>query len=64
MQLHTQEHAEIIDAFERLFPGCHDKEDKARMSKGNVYQNGEMNKLFDAFRHGYSVARSVYITTA
>lgn len=65
MQIHTQEHYEIIEAFERLKLGVrYDKEPKSLWLKSNIYQCGETNKLFIAFRHGYSAARCEYLHTA
>jgi len=67
MQIHTKEHYEIMDAFERAFKheprfknGRLDKEDKAMWSKGAVYQDAEVNVLFLAFRRGaaYGIAVS------
>lgn len=61
MQIHTKEHQDIIKAFEGLHAGRFDKEDKELWVKGYVYQDGELNKQFIAFRHGYSVGRSAYL---
>lgn len=59
MQLVTQEHYDIIDMFERIYSGRFDKEDKALWPKGHVYQNGEMNNLFLAFRHGVAFGKAL-----
>lgn len=62
MQLHTQDHIELMAMFERVFKGQFrlDREDKALWSKGSIYQHGEANAAFLAFRHGvaYGVAIS------
>jgi hypothetical protein len=59
MQIKTKEHYDIIAMFERLFPGRFDKEDKALWVKGYVYQDGELNKLFIAFRHGVAFGKAL-----
>lgn len=57
MQIVTQEHYDIIAMFERIYSGRFDKEDKALWAKGHVYQDGEMNNLFLAFRHGVAFGK-------
>lgn len=54
MTLFAKEHYEIMENFEREFrkEGRLDKEDKELWSKGCVYQNVEMNRLFLAYRRG------------
>jgi hypothetical protein len=57
MQLHTQEHYDIIAAFERIFgQKPHymrlDKEPKDQWARGCIYQNAETNAMFKGFRHG------------
>lgn len=66
MQLHTQAHYDVIDAFERAFKhersfrnGRLNKEDKAMWSKGAVYQDAEVNFLFLAFRHGVAYGTAI-----
>ena len=58
----TQNHQDMMAMFEKIFAGRGrlDREDKDSWSKGAVYQHGEMNELFKAFRHGvaYGVAVS------
>lgn len=63
MQIHTQEHADMIADFERnVRPrGRLDKEDKSQWPRGFIYQDGMVNVQFLAFRHGYSVARCKYM---
>jgi hypothetical protein len=51
----SKEHYELMEAFERFFgyknpSRCKDEPYK---SKGCVYDNGEINKEFQAFRMGY-----------
>lgn len=63
MQIHTAEHIEMIKDFEKKFPGRHDKEPKEMWHKGVIYQNGEMNTLFLAYRMGYAAARCEYLNS-
>lgn len=60
MSLTSKEHYELIEMFEKVFAGSYrmDKEDKSLWSKGNVYQNGEMNQLFLAFRQGVAYGKA------
>lgn len=61
MTLGTLEHETIMENFEREFRGHRlDREDKSLWSKQNVYQNGETNALFLAYRRGFSLARSIH----
>jgi hypothetical protein len=58
--LKTKEHYDLMAQFEREFKGMRlDKEDKELWHKGIIYQNGETNNLFDAFRRGYSLGKLV-----
>lgn len=51
MTLGSKEHYDLIAMFESVFTGHRfDKEPKDMWSKGYVYQNGETNNLFLAFR--------------
>jgi hypothetical protein len=60
MSLGSQEHYDMIAMFERVFTGQRfDKESKDMWSKGYVYQNGETNNLFLAFRHGVAYGKAV-----
>ena len=59
MTIGSKEHYDMIAMFERTFKGHRfDKEDKTLWAKGNVYQNGDTNNLFLAFRQGvaYGIA--------
>ena len=59
--LGSKEHYDIIDAFERSHSGLRlDRESKEFWSKGHVYQNGEANSLFLAYREGVSFAKAYY----
>jgi hypothetical protein len=64
MQIVTQEHGDVMAQFEREFKGRRlDRELKAFWVKGLVYQDGEVNELFLAYRRGYALAKSVYQAT-
>lgn len=55
----TQEHYDLLSQFEREFRGRHDKEDKSLWRIGQIYQSGEVNALFKAYRQGYSLGKSI-----
>jgi len=57
--LKMKEHYDLMVEFEKRKLGRLDREDKAWWPKGNVYQDGEVNRLFLVFRDGYSLGRSV-----
>lgn len=60
MQLHTQEHYDLMAHFERQFKGHRlDREDKSQWPRQHIYQCGETNQLFLAFRRGYSLGKCV-----
>ena len=61
MTLLSRDHHEMISFFERHFKGAFrlDKEDKALWSKGYIYQNGEANAAFLAFREGVAYGKAV-----
>ena len=57
--LHTREHEEIMEMFEKTFKYNRlDKEDKSLWPRGRIYQHGETNELFLAYRHGYALGKS------
>lgn len=56
--LMPQEHYDLMAAFERCHTGRFDKEDKALWPKGAIYQDGHVNELFLAFRHGYAYSQA------
>lgn len=59
MSLFSKEHYELLEMFEREYPGMRlDKEDKAMWQRGYVYQNGETNNAFLAFRKGYAFGKA------
>lgn len=62
MTLFSKDHEDLMAMFEKEFAGeCRmDKEDKARWAKGNVYQSGEANSLFLAYRRGVAYGKAVY----
>lgn len=56
--LGTQEHYDLMDMFEREFHGMRlDREPKGSWSSGIVYQSGETNTLFLAYRKGYALGK-------
>jgi uncharacterized protein (UPF0332 family) len=59
--INSREHYDLIAMFEREFKGEGrlDKEPKDIWSKGNVYQDGTMNRLFLAYRRGYAFGKTV-----
>ena len=60
MQITSQEHYDLMANFERTFKGSRfDKEPKNLWPMGVVYQDGEVNKLFDAFRKGYALHKGM-----
>ena len=61
MTLLSKEHYELIEMFEREFKGQFrmDKEDKSLWPKGVIYQNGEANLMFKAYRHGFAYGKAV-----
>ena len=63
MQIGSKEHYDIMAEFEKNFYDQRlDREkDKALWKKGQVYENGETNKLYQAFISGYSLARIIYL---
>jgi len=65
MKLGTKEFYEIIENFEKHFPHMRlDKEPKELWSKSVIFQDGEVNNLFNVFRLGYSFGRASYINGA
>lgn len=61
MALFSKEHYELIEMFEKEFKGLYrfDKEDKKYWAKGNIFQHGELNNLFLAFRKGVAYGKSI-----
>ncbi|WP_336974571.1 hypothetical protein [Alcaligenes sp. PF14] len=54
----TKEHYDLMAAFERSHKERFDKEDKSLWPKGVIYQDGRVNELFQAYRHGYAYAKT------
>lgn len=51
----TKEHYDLMEAFERAYRHKRlGREPKERWPKGNIYQNGDTNELFQAYRLGYA----------
>lgn len=60
MTLFSNEHYGLMEMFEREFRGERfDREPKELWAQGNVYQSGETNKLFLAYRKGYALGKAV-----
>lgn len=58
--LHTKEHYELIEQFERdIKPGRLDMEAKQDWSRGIIYQDGQVNAMFLVYRHGYAYGKAV-----
>lgn len=56
----SKEHYELLNEFEKTFSHLRfDKEEKTLWSQGYIYQNGEANQLFLAYRHGFSFGKAV-----
>lgn len=63
--LKTKEHLDLIAQFEKdLKPGRLDKEPKDMWPRGIIYQDGHVNLLFLAYRHGYAFGKCVERTSA
>lgn len=58
MTLFGKEHYDLLEMFEREFSFRFDKEEKSLWPKGHIYQNGEANGAFLAFRKGYAFGKS------
>jgi hypothetical protein len=58
--LDTLEHIELMEMFEKTFKYERlDKEDRSLWPRGIIYQNGQTNALFLAYRHGYALGKCV-----
>lgn len=61
MQTKTREHDEMMQNFERAYSHYRlDREPKELWTNGIVYQQGELNALFLAYRQGYALAKGIY----
>jgi hypothetical protein len=60
MTLNSKEHYDLMAMFEHEFRGDFrlDKEDKTLWKKGHLYQDGNANLAFLAYRRGYAFART------
>jgi hypothetical protein len=59
LKLLGKEHYELMAQFEAQFKGQRlDREPKVMWARGQVYQSGETNALFLAFRQGYAFAKA------
>ena len=59
MTLGSREHEEIIAMFDREFSHLRlDKEAREFWNQGNIYQNGEANNLFLAYRKGFAFGKA------
>lgn len=60
MRLGDREHDELMESFEREYRQVRlDREDKGLWAQGNIYQSGETNSLFLAYRSGYALGKVV-----
>jgi hypothetical protein len=60
MQIKSQEHYDLMTSFERTFKGRRfDRESKDIWPIGAVYQDGQVNELFKAYRMGYALHKSI-----
>jgi hypothetical protein len=56
--LFSKEQYDLMNQFEREFKTERlDKENKDMWSKGRIYQDGNVNRLFLAYRSGYSFGK-------
>jgi len=61
MLLNSKEHYDLMDNFDKIFKyEILDKEDKSLWLKGRIYQSGQVNSLFAAFRFGYAAGKQEY----
>jgi hypothetical protein len=59
--LKTQEHIDLIAMFEKEFSGRFDKQSKSLWPMGRIYQDGQVNEQFLAYRKGYAFGKAVWI---
>lgn len=61
MTLNSKDHYDLMEQFEREFRGFArmDKEDKSLWAKGRIYQHGELNSMFLAYRRGVSYGTAI-----
>lgn len=59
MSIGSKDFYELLEMFEKEFSGYRlDREAKEFWAKGNVYQSGETNALFLAYRRGVAYGRA------
>lgn len=63
MTLGSQEHIDLMAMFERIYKGRMDKEEKALWRMGRIYQDGQINELFLAFRQGAAYGKALPSTS-
>lgn len=60
MELFDKEHHELLQQFEKDFYFLRlDREKDKNLWKNYVYESGETNNLFKAYRLGYSLGKAV-----
>lgn len=60
MAVGSKEFYDLVAMFDREFKGSRlDKEAKEMWSKGYIYQHGEVNNLFLAYRKGFTYGKAV-----
>jgi len=60
MKLHSKEHYDMMSEFEKTFKRERlDKEEKTLWTKGIIYQDEHVNKLFLAYRVGYALGKVI-----
>jgi hypothetical protein len=58
--LTTKEHYDLMKQFEAEFKGVRlDKESKDLWLRSRIYQDGNVNELFLAYRRGYSFGKAL-----
>jgi len=58
--INSKEHYDLMDQFEKGFYYLRlDKEERKLWQNGIIYQNGETNNLFKAYREGYALGKVV-----
>jgi hypothetical protein len=57
--LKSKEHYDLMAQFEKEYKGLRLDREKSKdlWAIGQVYENGQTNELFIAFRNGYSLAK-------
>lgn len=59
MKVLGREHYFIMEQFEKNYYGMRfEKEEKSMWKNGVIYQSGETNKIFLAYRMGYALGKT------